>query len=79
MRPWGRSWGWESGPSGPSRASPEQSGRCSEVRPASFEHQPLGTALTLVSVFTIRADFRGPLCSRGGTSADTSGSHLGPC
>ena len=33
------------------------------MRPASFEHQPLGTALTLVLAFTVRADFRGPLCS----------------
>ena len=47
--------------------------------PASSEHQPLGAALTLVSVFTVRADFKGPLCSWGGTSADTSGSYLGLC
>ena len=66
MRPWGRGWGWESGPSGPSRASPEQCGRCSEVGPGSSEHQPLGAALSLVSVFTGRADLRGPLCGRVG-------------
>lgn len=34
--------------------------------PASSEHQPLGAALTLVSVFTGRADLRGPLCSQVG-------------
>lgn len=60
-----RPWKWAGGGSGPSRANPGQRGTCSEVGPASPERWPLRAALPLVSMFTVRADLRGPLCSQG--------------